>query len=176
MIIKTFRHSFYVYLIGLTSSCACVVSPEAWAGEYLISSEFSDDEIELIIDAIEDWCNVSSDTCFPYSIVDGAYANIIRREAFDIGDGLISCGFFENNNTIVLNIGFGCDVGRDMRHEIGHIFVGSNHIEDNGHLMSAVTYIGAVFDCIPYTDAEFVCKYAGCENFNPTCKEQKYEN
>lgn len=149
------RATLWLGLVGM--ACA----PYAPMTELRVdTAAFSETEIEALLDAAHEWCEVSRDTCLPVRLVDRD-ANVIRLRSLPREWQQGSCAATHHSTRGTrIEVAPDCELTANLaKHEIGHALAGpTDHLPEPGHTMSR----SGRANCITDQDAEFVCSRRGC--------------
>lgn len=160
------RATLWLGLVGM--ACA----PYAPMTELRVdTAAFSATEIEALLDAAHEWCEVSRDTCLPVRLVDRD-ANVIRLRSLPREWQQGSCAATHHSTRGTrIEVAPDCELTANLaKHEIGHALAGdTDHLSGLG-VMSATE----LHHCITDQDAEFVCSRRGCgEGYAGTCRHNE---
>lgn len=139
--------------------------------ELRLSADLTDAEVAMAIDAADDWCRASRDTCLQVTSTSArdSDANVFavdqRRPHWGSDwHGVVELGTW-SSYIEVLRSDLGI-MGASLRHELGHALRRDDHHSDERSLMS---HPQRFVTCIPERDAEWVCDRVGCSEWRGTC-------
>lgn len=151
--------SIVLLVLALVVGCSPPIDEQLHLdGTLRVSTAFSDDEIEGIIAAVDEWKDATNGMVKLQVTVDNSSPNVFKEEFRGYN------GYFFTKDRIVLAPWVtGEAVKPTMMHELGHGF-------GLGHVDVGLMYSAAVQSCIDIYTVQQFCEYHDCiKGVHPTC-------